>query len=262
MLGWAPLLGLLLTMPVYAARARGRTFDTDVARRGASIVLGHWVRDWMVWVIGPIERLLIRKRTLPDTLNFAGVVLGLLAGASFIARAPVVAAWCIALSGVSDILDGRVARALGVTSARGEFLDSTLDRFAETFTFVGVAWYLSGTAWMAAATVLAIGGSLLVSYTRARGEAVGVTCTAGLVQRAERIVLLAIASLFDSTVTRALEWSPGALLAGAVVAIAVGSIGTAIYRTIVITRALARRGGEVSPAESERERETGDGVRE
>ncbi len=242
---WIPLIALVATMPVYAVRARGRALDADVARRQASVVLGYWLRDWMIWIISPLERLLVRTRVSPDTLNYLGAALGLLAGASFIARAPALAAWFMALAGVSDILDGRIARARGMTSAYGEFLDSTLDRYAETFTFVGVAWYLSGSAWMAAATVLAIAGSLLVSYTRARGEAAGVACTAGLAQRAERLVLLAIASLLESTVTRSLGWSPGTLLSGAVVAIAVGSVATAIYRTVVIARTLARRASGV-----------------
>jgi CDP-diacylglycerol--glycerol-3-phosphate 3-phosphatidyltransferase len=238
---WLPLVALLATMPVYAVRARGGALDADVARRHASVLLGFWLRDWMVWVLAPVERLLVRRRVSPDIMNALGAVLGLLAGAAFVARALPLAAWLIALGGICDILDGRIARERGVASAYGGFLDSTLDRFAETFVFVGVAWYLSGSAWMAAATVLAIAGSLLVSYTRARGEALGVVCTGGLAQRAERVVLLAVATLLDATLTRRLEWPPGTLLSGAVVAIAVGSVGTAVYRTVVIARTLARR---------------------
>lgn len=244
-LAWVPLIALVATMPVFAVRARGRPRDPDVARRRASVLLGYWLRDWLIWVVSPLERLLVRLRVSPDHLNYLGAALGLLAGAAFIARQLPLAAWLIALGGICDVLDGRVARARGIASAYGGFLDSTLDRFAEAFTFVGVAWYLSGSPWMAAATVLAVAGSLLVSYTRARGEALGVACTGGLAQRAERLVLLAVAALLDSTVTRPFGWPPGALLSGAIVAIAAGSIATAIYRTVVIARTLASRAPDV-----------------
>lgn len=244
---WLPLVALLATMPVYAVRARGRALDADVARRHASVLLGFWLRDWMVWVLSPVERSLVRRRVSPDILNVLGAALGLLAGAAFVARALPLAAWLIALGGICDVLDGRVARARGLASAYGGFLDSTLDRFAEVFTFAGVAWYLAGSAWIAAATALAIGGSLLVSYTRAFGEVHGVTCAGGLAQRAERLVLLAIGALLDPAVCRRFAWSPGTLLAAAVVAIAVGSLGTAVYRMVVIARTLAGRAERAVP---------------
>jgi CDP-diacylglycerol--glycerol-3-phosphate 3-phosphatidyltransferase len=234
------LVALVASVPVFAIRSRGRPLDADVARRPASALLGLSVRNWMVWLIGPIERLLVRSGLSPDALNFFGAAAGIAAGAAFAAGALGLAAWLLALGGISDILDGRVARARGVVSRYGAFLDSTLDRFAETGTFVGVAWYLSGSAWMTAATVLAIAGSLLVSYTRARGEALGAGFAGGVMQRAERVIVLAIGALFDSSVTGRLRWAPGTVLSAAVVAIAVGTVGTAIYRTAMIARMLAR----------------------
>jgi phosphatidylglycerophosphate synthase len=230
LLPWLPLILLVATMPVFAVRARRQPLDANVAARPASALFGYWIRNWMVWVLSPLERTLVRSRVSPDALNYAGLALGLLAGAAFVVRQLPLAAWLIALGGICDILDGRIARARGIASSYGEFLDSTLDRFTETFTFVGVAWYLSGSAWLATATLLALGGSMLVSYTRARGEAVGVSYAGGLAQRAERVVVLAIATLLEPTVRGALGWS--------VVAIAVASVGTAIYRTAFIARAL------------------------
>lgn len=241
-LPWLPLVALLATMPIFAVRARGQARDPDVARRPASLLLGYWVRDWMVWTLAPLERLLVRRRVSADAVNYAGGVLGILAGAAFIARQLPVAAWLIAAAGICDILDGRIARARGVASAYGAFLDSTIDRFAETFTFVGVAWYLAGSPWMVAATVLAIGGSLLVSYTRARGESLGVAGPGGLAQRAERVVVLAIATLLESTLSSRLGWAPGVLLGIAVAVIALGSLATAVYRMTIIIRALRETG--------------------
>jgi len=230
LLPWLPLILLVATMPIFALLARGRAADPNVAARPASAVFGYWVRNWMIWVLSPLERILVRSRVSPDALNYAGLALGVLAGAAFVVRQLPLAAWLMALGGVCDILDGRVARARGIASAYGEFLDSTLDRFAETFTFVGVAWYLSDSPWLTTATLLALGGSMLVSYTRARGEAVGVSYAGGLAQRAERVVVLAIATLLEPSVTGALAW--------AVVAIAVASLATAIHRTVFIARVL------------------------
>jgi phosphatidylglycerophosphate synthase len=234
------LAALFASMPVFAFRSRGQPLDADVARRPASALLGLWVRNWMVWVIGPVERVLVRSGLRPDALNFFGAAAGIAAGVAFAAGALGLAAWLLALGGISDILDGRVARARGLASRYGAFLDSTLDRFAETGTFVGVAWHLSGSPWMTAATVLAISGSLLVSYTRARGEALGAGFSGGLMQRAERVVLLVLGAVTDPAVTGRMGWPPGTVLSGAVVTIALGTVGTAIHRTATIARMLAR----------------------
>jgi phosphatidylinositol phosphate synthase len=238
---WMPLAALLASMPVFAARARGRPLDPDVARRPASVLLGYWLRDWLIWVLTPLEQLLVQRHLSPDVLNYLGAALGVAAGAAFIVRQLPVAAWLIALGGICDILDGRIARAQRIASPYGAFLDSTLDRFGETFTFVGVAWYFAGSTWMTAAAVLAIAGSLLVSYTRARGEALGVSAPGGFAQRAERLVLLAVAALFDSAATGLLRRPAGTLLAAAVVAIAASSLATALYRLVVIARILSEQ---------------------
>lgn len=241
--GLTLLVALIATMPLFAIRSRGRQLDEDVARRPQSALLGYWLRNWMVWILGPLERATVRAGLSPDFLNYLGLAAGLAAGGAFVAGDLALAGWLIALGGVSDILDGRVARARGVESRYGAFMDSVLDRFAETATFVGIAWLLSGSAWLAAVTVLALAGSLMVSYTRARGEALGVAFAGGLMQRAERVVLLAVGALLDSAAARRLGWPPGAVLSGVVAVIAVGTVGTAIYRTTMIARIMARSDG-------------------
>lgn len=231
---------LLLTMPLYAIASRGRPVDPEVARRPKTILLGTWIRDWLMWVIGPMERGFVRAGLSPDVFNFLGVLLGLGAGIAFATGDYALAGWLVLLGGAADIFDGRVARARGMANRYGEFLDSTLDRFSETFAYTGLALELAHTPWMALATVLALGGSMLVSYTRAKGEALGVSCKGGIMQRAERLVLLALAALLDGTITARAGWRPGTLLGLAVALIGVGSIGTAIYRTWYIGQTLRR----------------------
>lgn len=232
------VVAALATMPVFAWTRRGRPRDAEVARRGASVLLGYFVRDWVMWAIGPVERALVRGGVSPDVFNYLGVAFGALAGVAFAVNELSAAGWMVLCGGLADIFDGRIARARGLTSRYGAFMDSTLDRFAEVFAFVGVAWRLSDTRLGAAVTLLAISASLLVSYTRARGEAVGVSGTGGVMQRAERLVLLALAGLFDAAAAARFGWAPGSLLFGAVALIAVGALGTAVYRTAAIARTL------------------------
>ena len=238
---WAGLLvaGVLLaTMPVYALQSRGRPLDPEVASRPRTAILGYWVRDWLMWLITPLERLFLALGLPPSAFNWAGVVLGAAAGVAYARGAFTAAGWLLLLGGAADIFDGRIARARGLVSRAGAFLDSTLDRFAETFAYVGlVAWYRSSLAGAVAAT-LALGGSLLVSYARARGEGLGVQYKGGLMQRAERLVLLALASLLDPVAVRAAGWPAGRLLFAVIAFIAIASLATAFHRTIAISRAL------------------------
>jgi CDP-diacylglycerol---glycerol-3-phosphate 3-phosphatidyltransferase len=233
----------LASMPIFALQRRGRPVDADVARRPVSVLLGYWVRDWLMWAIGPFERLVIRARVSPDAFNYLGVAFGAAAGVAFATHLHSTAGWMVLLGGLADILDGRIARARGLVNRYGAFMDSTLDRFAEVFAFAGVAWGLSGSTFGASITTLAIGASMLVSYARARGEAVGVSSTGGIMQRAERLVVLALAALFDAPAAARFGWPPGALLTAAVALIAAGALGTAVYRTYVIARVLAAGDG-------------------
>jgi CDP-diacylglycerol--glycerol-3-phosphate 3-phosphatidyltransferase len=234
----------VLTMPVYALTRRGRPLDPEVARRPATVLLGYWIRDWVMWVVAPAERAFVRARVSPDVFNYLGAAFGLAAGIAYARHALALAGWLVLFGGLADIFDGRVARARGITSSRGAFLDSTLDRFAETFSFLGLALYFAPRPWGVLAVALALGGSLLVSYARARGEALSVSCKEGLMQRAERLVILALASLFDAAVTTRLGWAPGSLLLAAVALIGLGSLATAMYRTASISRELGRRDAE------------------
>jgi len=167
------VVAALATMPVFALTRRGKPMDADVARRSTSVLLGYWVRDWLMWAIGPVERALVRARVSPDVFNYLGVFFGICAGVAFATAELSLAGWMVLLGGLADIFDGRIARARGLTNSYGAFMDSTLDRFAEVFAFVGVAWFLSGSRFGVSVSVLAVSASLLVSYTRARGEAVG-----------------------------------------------------------------------------------------
>ena len=234
------MMRTILTMPIYAIVTRRRPVDADVARRPTTFILGTWVRDWLMWMIAPVEQRFVAWKLSPDLFNYIGGAFGFFAGFAYANNELALGGWLILFGGLADIFDGRIARARGIGSNYGEFLDSMLDRFAEMFAFLGIALYFEPTWWAMSATVLASGGSMMVSYARAKGEAVGVDCRGGVMQRAERLVVLAVASLLDTPVTRALGWIPGVVLLSAVTLIGLGAMGTAVYRTIYICKALRR----------------------
>jgi phosphatidylglycerophosphate synthase len=191
-----------------------------------------------------VERASLALGLGPLFYNLAGVAFGAAAGVAFALGHPVLGGWGVLLGGVADILDGRIARARGIASRRGAFLDSTLDRFAEFAAFVGLAALFAGSPWALTLVVSALGGSLLVSYARARGESVGVLCKLGVMQRAERLILLGMGGILDpgfGALVGNVAWADtrgGALLVPVLAVIAVGTVGTAIFRTVWIARRL------------------------
>jgi len=233
----AILATALLSMPVYAARVAGRADPLDLANRG-SFVLGGFVRSWFYWFVGPVERLALTLGLSATAFNLLGVAFGVAAGVAFAAGMLNLGGWAVLLGGAADVLDGRIARAQGVEGPRGAFLDSTLDRFAEVAAFVGLSVYYQASAAELAIVAAGLGGSLLVSYARARGESVGVVCKVGVMQRAERLLLLGFGGILDPMVAAAAGWSEGALLLALLTLVAVGTIGTAVYRTVWIAARL------------------------
>jgi len=227
---------VVASMVVYRVTSSGRGHD-DLTGRGGSFVLGFWVRNWFYWCIRPLTRASIAAGFSPFVFNVIALMLGIAAGGLYATGHLASAGWMVLLSGLADVMDGEVARGTNVADARGAFIDSTLDRFSEFFTFVGMAVLFgsgTGSLWV----VIALGGSLLVSYTRARGESVGVLCKFGVMQRAERMLLVGLASVFDGAVGAAVGWPQGRVLIIAVAIIALGTVGTAVYRTVWISHRL------------------------
>ena len=228
-------------MAVYAV-AGGRR-DADASKKGSQFLMGvgDFLVHWLMWALYPVERAALALRLTPDFFNFAGLGFGLLSGVLIGLGRLELGGWAIALGGLCDILDGRIARARGLVSAYGQFIDSTLDRFVEVFAFLGFVFYLRSFAWGPLLAAAAITGSLLVSYTRARGESVGVLCKEGLMQRAERLVLTFLVCLLDAPITAGLGRPPGTAVLWILALIAVGTFATAIHRTIWISARLREK---------------------
>lgn len=158
-------------------------------------------------VINPVVGTMVRVGITPNMVTTVGL-LGNMAAAALLVYAGMtqgvdgpnygivtLAGVVIILSSLFDMLDGQVARQGGMVSKFGALYDSVLDRYCELFTLGGVAFYLMSCDDMIGAllTFLALVGSMMVSYVRARAEALGANCSVGLMQRPERVVVTSIA---------------------------------------------------------------------
>ncbi len=122
-------------------------------------------------------------------------------------------------SGLFDMMDGRLARLGNMSTTFGAFWDSTLDRYSELFSLFGITLYLMTASgiWAGVITFLALVGSIMVSYVRARAEGLGIECKVGLMQRPERVVVTALAAIITG-MTGSLWWLIGGMTLIAVLA--------------------------------------------
>jgi len=141
---------------------------------------------------------LIESRLTPNAISLSGLILNLAAAVLITQRLFFLAGISFIVGSVMDTLDGRYSRMSGKGTMFGAFLDSTLDRIEEGIVLTAVAWYFadSGNAVAASACVITVLGSLMVSYTRARAEALGVECKVGIATRPVRVVILSIGLVF------------------------------------------------------------------
>src|SRR5215475_8392072 len=141
---------------------------------------------------------LIESRLTPNAISIAGLIGNLIAAALVTQRLFFLAGIAFILGSIMDTLDGRYSRMSGKGTLFGAFLDSTLDRIEEGIVIAAVAGYFAsrGEDFAAAICVVAVLGSLMVSYTRARAEALGVECKVGIATRPVRVVILSIGLIF------------------------------------------------------------------
>ncbi len=149
--------------------------------------------------VKPIGDGLSKSRLTPDHLTIAGLLVGVGAAFAIGAGALRLGLLLVVFAALPDLLDGALAKASGAASQRGAFFDSTVDRITDAVLLGGVAWYLasheSAHLTLLPFSIMAISG--LISYQRAKAESLGLDAKGGLMERAERVVLLCIGLLFD-----------------------------------------------------------------
>jgi CDP-diacylglycerol---glycerol-3-phosphate 3-phosphatidyltransferase len=190
------------------------------------------LRGGVYSIIHPLIGWLVARRVHPNLLTTLGFVSTLCAGLAFHQHHVRTAGFLVLLGGFFDILDGRVARLTGLGSKFGAFYDSTLDRISEVVVFLGILSLYNdyrlelGDVGMIYLIMLAMAGSLMISYTRARAEALGLDCRVGMMPRAERVVLIGASALFFGE-----AWN-GLVLKGVILILAVFTNLTAFQRIV------------------------------
>lgn len=232
----------LITFVTFLVRRRNIPVPDEMKGRHQSKILGPLFHEYWYWLIKPLANVLVAMRISPNIITFVGFLLSVFAAYLFAMGWFGYAGWVIIAGATCDLFDGIVARVTNTMSRSGAFFDSVMDRFSEGVVFVGLAWYFR-ESWMLPVVVIGLAGSLFVSYTRARGEGVGVVCKKGLMQRGERLAYLCITSTLQpcaDVLFQYLGWSaPAALLVViGLCAIALFTMITSVYRLIFIMNAL------------------------
>src|SRR6266480_6283831 len=165
-------------------------------------------------LVALIMRPLARTGVTPNTLTLLGLLLSILTAAMILQGWLLAGGLLMLFAGIFDMFDGAIARIRNAATTFGAFFDSTLDRYSESIILFGLLYYAlqrpglqdrlwpfhSEQPWMITLIYIAVVGSLLVSYTKARAEGLGLECRTGLLARPERVVILAIGLLSGTTV--------------------------------------------------------------
>ena len=176
--------------------------------------------------VRPVGQLLRRTGMSPDHLTILGILFAIAAAFSIAQGALRGGLILVILAALPDMLDGALAKAAGSASQRGAFFDAVVDRVTDSLLFGGVAWFFASekSPHLALLPMAIMGVSSLISYERAKAESLGLYAKGGLMERAERIIVLCVGLLFDSLLTPIL-WVMLAL-----------TVATAIQRFVQVWR--------------------------
>jgi phosphatidylinositol phosphate synthase len=187
----------------------------------------------LVVFLEPIVDRWVEKGYHPDTFTILGFVFNLVAGVLYGFGMFFEGGLLMIYGSALDVVDGQIARRTKMTGASGSLLDSTVDRYSEIAVLVGIGVHYASIGWVVTSGVvaLALAGSLMVSYVRARAEGLGYECNVGVMQRAERLVFLSATSVFG-----ALLGSPDAHVASAMWVMAFLTNLTAFERVVHVRK--------------------------
>lgn len=211
--------------------------------KGTSVEKGYYA--FLEKYLVPI---LLFFRLKPNHVSFLGLAASFLTGI-FFAFSSLWGGLFTLLTGLLDTLDGSLARATGQSREFGAFLDSVLDRYTELIIYLGIwsYFYMKGwtTPFFTVTILLILFGSLMVSYTRARAEGLGVRCLVGVFQRGERIIFIGVAGILNAGLNSILglpadHWGKDLILVIALVCLALGTNLTALWRFLHVLNTLRR----------------------
>jgi soluble lytic murein transglycosylase len=191
------------------------------------------VRAWS----DPVGRLLFRLQLRPNHLTMCGLLVSACAGAAFVLGQVRTAGILLIVAGLFDLFDGSLARASGQVTPFGAFLDSVIDRYSDIVVMLGIVVLYAQMPHARGALVAMAGlaGSVMVSYTKARAESIGIACNVGMMERPERLICLIAGALLG-------------LMEPALWALAVLANLTALQRILFTRRRLRERSAAIRAA--------------
>lgn len=171
-------------------------------------LLPESIQNTFASLLAPLVKALTKWRVHPNSLTLAGFIITCMAAVALFKGSLRTGGVLILLGGLCDSLDGNLARATGRATRSGALLDSVIDRYSEFVMFLGIAAYFFSMKnyLILVVTFIALCGSIMVSYTRARAESLGFESKAGMMQRAERIVFLGAGALFHPIAFKLSVW--------------------------------------------------------
>jgi CDP-diacylglycerol--glycerol-3-phosphate 3-phosphatidyltransferase len=240
-------LGFMVGLAVFAWRVAGpsRPPSARLAAQGRSPLLGALASEFGLWFLGGPIRLLTRLRVSPDVITWLGLLLALGAGLALAGGWFGLGGWLFMIGAMLDSIDGHVARGLGRAGHAGGYLDAVLDRLADMAVFLGLMVYYANRRPAMVLCGIALVVSNLISYSRAKAEALGVEPPRVLLRRPERTVYLGCAIAVSPIVVAFAErgaaqpWHVAALAGVAFVAV-LGAVG--LVRMGAAVRRQLRRG--------------------
>ncbi len=191
-------------------------------------------RKVSTFVLEPLARGLLKLHVSPDAVTVVGTLITCTAALVFFPRGDFIpGVLIIAASVIADLLDGTMARLSGRAGPWGNFLDATLDRVADGCVFGALVLWSAAYAepWVTAAALTCLVGGQVISYAKARAEAVGATANVGIAERAERLIVVLLAAFIAG-------FGVPYVLPGALVLLAVVSVITVVQRIVVVRRQL------------------------
>ena len=233
--------------------------DQETLKRGSTKIMGFYLRHYYFWLTRPIWGFFYKMRVPPTCVTTLSGLIGAASGIAAAAGRFSLAGWLFIFSGMLDTFDGRLARSRGLSTTWGAAIDSTLDRYADFALLMGMAWYYRADGWPLVTCLFMMMGVALVPYIRARGEALGVKVTGGLMQRPERTMYLGSA-LALSPVFNAIFWpdepvhSPHRVAAVMLVIVTLITNWTALTRLYTLVDALKH--GRDATAKTEEEKKS------
>jgi CDP-diacylglycerol--glycerol-3-phosphate 3-phosphatidyltransferase len=171
-------------------------------------VLAEKIQNRFRSLLAPLIKILAKSGISPNTFTLTGVLITSMAAAALILQQTRIAGLLILSGGLCDSIDGSLARSCGKVTRFGALLDSTADRYSEFVMFFGIIAYfmLMKDYTTSVVAFLALGGSIMVSYSRARAESLGFEAKSGFMQRAVRIVFLGSGALFHPVLFKLAIW--------------------------------------------------------